>query len=166
MFIWKEPSPSMFTTFAFGFAIFAPIAAGRPKPIVPAPSELMNWRGLENMKFWGVHIWCCPTPVVTRTPPPEILYSSAIASWEVIFLRSRFANGYGWSFFSSTMRAIHLEKSGFFASLLAADINFDRVFPASAQTLKSALTFLLCSEGSMSRCMIFRVGARTSTPPP
>ena len=63
------------------------------------------------------------------------------------------------------MRAIHLEKSGFFASLLAAASSFESAPPASAHTLKSTLTFLLCSERSMSRCMIFASGANFDTAP-
>ena len=32
-----------------GHGDLAPMAAGRPKPIVPSPPELMNCRGLRNL---------------------------------------------------------------------------------------------------------------------
>ena len=43
--IWKPPSPTIAHTSASGRAILAPIAAGRPKPIVPRPPEVMSVRG-------------------------------------------------------------------------------------------------------------------------
>ena len=45
VFIWTEPSPAMQTTVSSGQPTFAPIAAGRPKPIVPRPPELIQRRG-------------------------------------------------------------------------------------------------------------------------
>ena len=45
--IWKQPSPSMHQTTASGTAIFAPIAAGTAKPIVPSPPELSHVRGFS-----------------------------------------------------------------------------------------------------------------------
>ena len=48
MFIWKLPSPSMSTKGLSGLAYQAPIAAGRPKPMVPSPPELIHWRGREK----------------------------------------------------------------------------------------------------------------------
>ena len=45
MFICTEPSPAMQTTVSSGHPTFAPIAAGRPKPIVPRPPELIHRRG-------------------------------------------------------------------------------------------------------------------------
>ena len=38
------PSPVNKTTFLSGFASLAPIAAGRPNPIVPSPPEVINLR--------------------------------------------------------------------------------------------------------------------------
>jgi len=38
--IWKQPSPSMSHTGRSGQASLAPIAAGRPYPMVPAPAEV------------------------------------------------------------------------------------------------------------------------------
>jgi hypothetical protein len=40
--IWIEDSPVTQATVAPGFAICAPIAAGRPKPMVPRPPELIQ----------------------------------------------------------------------------------------------------------------------------
>src|SRR3954466_9986109 len=45
MFIWNEPSPVSSTEGISGTAIAAPIAAGRPKPIVPSPPLLIQRRG-------------------------------------------------------------------------------------------------------------------------
>ena len=50
MFIWIEPSPAMQTTTWSGQPTFAPIAAGRPKPIVPRPPELIQRRGLVEVE--------------------------------------------------------------------------------------------------------------------
>ena len=46
--IWKQPSPSMATTSSPGRPTWAPMAAGTAKPIVPAPPELIQLRGLVN----------------------------------------------------------------------------------------------------------------------
>ena len=53
-----------------GSATFAPIAAGRPKPIVPRPPELIHLRGPSKWKYCAVHIWCWPTSEVTIASPP------------------------------------------------------------------------------------------------
>ena len=45
MFMISEPSPARQTTSSSGQATLAPIADGRPKPIVPSPPELIHWRG-------------------------------------------------------------------------------------------------------------------------
>ena len=65
MFIRKLPSPSMSMTSLSGCATFAPIAAGRPKPIVPRPPLVTQCRGRLKRKYCAAHIWCWPTPVVT-----------------------------------------------------------------------------------------------------
>ena len=49
MFIRKLPSPSMSTTRASGWAALAPMAAGRPKPIVPSPELESQVRGRRNL---------------------------------------------------------------------------------------------------------------------
>ena len=59
--IWKEPSPSISHT---GFLSSnsradptrAPMAAGRPKPIVPRPPEDSQEWGLLNSMIWVAHI--------------------------------------------------------------------------------------------------------------
>jgi len=70
MFIWSEPSPAMPMTVFFGKAICAPMAAGKPKPIVPSPPEVRKVRGLSYLKNCAAHIWFCPTSVVTMASPP------------------------------------------------------------------------------------------------
>jgi hypothetical protein len=45
MFIWKLPSPSISSTGRSGRANQAPIAAGKPNPMVPSPPELTHCRG-------------------------------------------------------------------------------------------------------------------------
>ncbi len=47
-FMISEPSPARQTTVSSGQATLAPIAAGRPKPIVPRPPELIHRRGLAK----------------------------------------------------------------------------------------------------------------------
>ena len=54
----RLPSPATHTTSSSGFATLAPIADGRPKPIVPRPPELIHLRGLSKWKCCAVHIWC------------------------------------------------------------------------------------------------------------
>jgi hypothetical protein len=39
------PSPAMSTTTLSGQAIWAPMAAGSPKPMQPSPPEVMKWLG-------------------------------------------------------------------------------------------------------------------------
>ena len=51
-----------------GCAIFAPMAAGYPKPIAPSPADVMKVRG-ERKLYWPAHIWCWPTPVVMIASP-------------------------------------------------------------------------------------------------
>src|SRR5215203_3093426 len=46
MVIWKPPSPATTHTSASGRATLAPIAAGRAKPMVPRPPDVMSERGL------------------------------------------------------------------------------------------------------------------------
>src|SRR5919106_1253773 len=68
----------MQTTVSSGQPTFAPIAAGRPKPIVPRPPELIQRRGLAKWKYWAVHIWCWPTSEVTIASPPVASYIASI----------------------------------------------------------------------------------------
>ena len=43
----------------------APMAAGKPKPIVPRPPDDRKLRGASRSTLWAAHIWCCPTSVTT-----------------------------------------------------------------------------------------------------
>ena len=71
MFIWIEPSPAMQRRSARRAApTAAPIAAGRPKPIVPRPPELIQRRGLAKWKYCAAHIWCWPTSEDRMQSPP------------------------------------------------------------------------------------------------
>ena len=48
MHIWMEPSPVMQATGTSGLASTAPMANGKPTPIVPRPPELTQRRGLSK----------------------------------------------------------------------------------------------------------------------
>ncbi len=52
----KLPSPAISTTGTSGFAVFAPIAAGNPQPIVPSPVELKKVPGCITLKNNDAHI--------------------------------------------------------------------------------------------------------------
>ena len=67
----SEPSPVTHTTAASGHATCAPSAAGRPKPIVPRPPEVIQRRGRSKRSRLAAHIWCWPTSVVTIASPPS-----------------------------------------------------------------------------------------------
>jgi len=69
MFIWIDPSPAMSKTRLSGLAICAPMAAGKPKPMVPSPPEEMKVRGSVYSKNWAAHIWFCPTSVQMTASP-------------------------------------------------------------------------------------------------
>ena len=45
LFIWNDPSPAMHTTWASGRPMAAPMAAGKPKPMVPRPPLERKVRG-------------------------------------------------------------------------------------------------------------------------
>ncbi len=70
--IWKQPSPSMHHTTVSGRPIFAPIAAGTAKPIVPSPPELSHERGFSYLMNCAAHIWCWPTPAAYTASGPAI----------------------------------------------------------------------------------------------
>ncbi len=63
---------------AAGSAAWAPIAAGRPKPIeAEAAAEVSQVRGWVNRVHWAAHIWCWPTPtahdgVALRRQVPQL----------------------------------------------------------------------------------------------
>ena len=64
-----EPSPLTEITGVVAIRILqrelAPIAAGRPKPIVPSPPLVRCWRGRLKRQCCATHIWCWPTSQVT-----------------------------------------------------------------------------------------------------
>ena len=64
-FIWNPPSPETLTTGISGRPSAAPMAAGRPYPIVPRPPEVSSLLLPRSCKNCVVHIWFCPTSVVT-----------------------------------------------------------------------------------------------------
>ena len=76
----SEPSPVTHTTVASGRATWAPIAAGRPKPIVPSPPEVIQRRGRSKRRRLAAHIWCWPTSVVTIASPLTASSASSAAS--------------------------------------------------------------------------------------
>src|SRR4051794_41584521 len=69
-FIWIDPSPVIRQVGTSGTATAAPIAAGRPKPIVPRPPELIQRRGLAEWKYCALHIWGWPTSEARMDSPP------------------------------------------------------------------------------------------------
>ena len=62
-------SPSMSITSLSRRANCAPIAAGRPKPIVPMLPDVSQSRGSRKSKYCAAHIWCWPTPVAIIASP-------------------------------------------------------------------------------------------------
>ena len=64
-FIWNPPSPEMLTTGISGTPSFAPSAEGSPYPIVPSPPDVSSLLLPRSCKNCVVHIWFCPTSVVT-----------------------------------------------------------------------------------------------------
>mmetsp|Transcript_43047 Transcript_43047/g.94275 ORF Transcript_43047/g.94275 Transcript_43047/m.94275 type:complete len:232 (+) Transcript_43047:877-1572(+) len=63
----KEESPSTSSTVFSGQATCAPMAAGRPKPMVPSEPEVMIERGVVQRRNWHDIIWWLPTPVETTS---------------------------------------------------------------------------------------------------
>ena len=67
MRILASPSTSM--TILSGRANCAPMAAGRPNPMVPMLPEVSQRRGSRKSEYCAAHIWCWPTPVVMIASP-------------------------------------------------------------------------------------------------
>ena len=96
-FIWNDPSPAMQTTVASGRATAAPMAAGKPKPMVPRPPEDRKVRGRSRCRNWWAHIWCWPTSVVTMEASGSSWRpSSAMTSSGTISSSSSFTAMLGW----------------------------------------------------------------------
>ena len=60
--------------------LIAPIAAGKPKPIVPSPPDVINCLFLFISKNCVVHIWCWPTSV-TNIPSVNTLFRFSNIDW-------------------------------------------------------------------------------------
>ena len=56
MVITNEPSPEITTTSSSGWASWAPSAAGRPKPIVPRPPQVIRAAAVEQVMLGGPHL--------------------------------------------------------------------------------------------------------------
>ena len=61
-FMPKLPSP-VISTVLQPEPTDAPMAAPKPKPIVPSPPLDTILRGARKSQYWAAHIWCCPTSV-------------------------------------------------------------------------------------------------------
>lgn len=81
MTIWNPPSPVTAMTFLSGRAAFAPMAAGRPYPMVPNVPEESSWRGRSMSRKCIAHIWFWPTSVVTMVSSSMTLLSSCMTAW-------------------------------------------------------------------------------------
>src|SRR5260370_41649609 len=55
IFIWMPPSPATTQTGVPGIPILTPIAAGRAKPMVPSPPEVIWLLGRGQGEWGGVH---------------------------------------------------------------------------------------------------------------
>ena len=171
--IWNEPSPSMSHT---GFLpskyccepISAPIAAGRPKPIVPRPPDEIHWCGWWNSMSCVAHIWCWPTPET------QIVFGSASAEScctthcgaSVPSVGSSYATGYCSTHLSSNFH--HVVRSGLPYSLCSCSIcgiNACSTVFTSPTIGTSATRFLPISAGSMSMWITRAPGAKASSLP-
>ena len=79
--IWKQPSPSMHHTVRSGRPTLAPMAAGTPNPMVPAPPELIQVPGSSNSQNCAAHIWCWPTPAATMVPGAAAPAMDSMTCW-------------------------------------------------------------------------------------
>ena len=129
--IWKPPSPTTATTRSSGFPSCAPIAAGNPYPMVPAPPLDSHWRSRVDLQNWAAHIWCWPTSVAIIALDPVKRSSSA----KTCCARKppRFGYFKGCFFFQFSIFFSHsLVSSGF-----TRGINSSRTKAASPFTLMS-----------------------------
>src|SRR5260370_41576411 len=69
IFIWIPPSPATTQTGVPGIPILTPIAAGRAKPMVPSPPEVIWLLGRGPGDGRDGHIWCCAPSVWLNAPP-------------------------------------------------------------------------------------------------
>src|SRR4051794_41773086 len=66
----RLPSPARHATSRSGTATLAPIAEGRPKPIVPRPPELIQRRGGVEWEYCGAPTRGWAAAGGTIAPPP------------------------------------------------------------------------------------------------
>mmetsp|Transcript_14509 Transcript_14509/g.31428 ORF Transcript_14509/g.31428 Transcript_14509/m.31428 type:complete len:232 (-) Transcript_14509:996-1691(-) len=106
----NDESPSMSSTVRSGQAICAPMAAGRPKPMVPSEPEETIDLGVVQRRNWQAIIWWLPTPVETQSlsrvswkPVLSASITDCVLSWP------SGAGVYekGKSFLSCVQRALH-----------------------------------------------------------
>src|SRR5512142_774174 len=127
MFIWMLPSPVTQATVAPGCASCTPIAAGRPKPIVPKPPELIQRRGLSNSLYDAPHICGWPTSDVMNASPlvslcsVSITYCGLMSSVEFLY-DSEFAPRHSSICFHQSLSAA---ASGFCLLLFSTDSRSD-----------------------------------------
>ncbi len=83
-------SPSTSITSLFGCANCAPMAAGRPKPIVPMLPDVSHWRGSRKSQYCAAHIWCWPTPLLMIASPcvMRFIVSMTYCGWINALARS------------------------------------------------------------------------------
>ncbi len=162
--IMKLPSPAMSTTWRLGQAVFAPMAAGNPNPIVPKPPLLMNVRGFSVLKYSALHIWFCPTSVVSM--------ASSGSS-----LRRIWSRGLGFNSVGSAVsgglscclvvltRWSHWFSVFFLACLIKRSYMAAKALLASATIGTSISMFLPISAASMSMWIIFASGQNVFSVP-
>ena len=148
-FIPKLPSPAILNTVLSGLATLTPIEAPKPNPIVPSPPDDIKVLGVLKLKYWAVHIWCCPTSVVIIKSPLSISLSFSNKNLGVNSSPSSLlffvtAN----SFNSSTV----FNHSLFFFSFNKG-ISFCNATFMSPIINESTFTFLFTSAGSTSICI-------------
>ena len=158
IFIWKPPSPVTQTTSLSRFPIFAPIAAGKPNPIVPSPPEVIIWRFSSMSKYCVAHIWFCPTSV-TKIASSNVLLMRSMIICGVMPRSLRISSGF--FSFHALIFSCHAVVS--FGS--AHSNNFSKASFASETIGTSTTTFLEIDAVSTSMCTIFALGANSFRSP-
>src|SRR5258707_12600719 len=69
IFIWIPPSPATTQTGVPGIPILTPIAAGRAKPMVPSPPEVIWLLGRGHGQWGGGPLSCGPPTWAMQAPP-------------------------------------------------------------------------------------------------
>ena len=152
--ICKPPSPQNTHTVRSGAPNVAPIAAGSPNPIVPMPPLVTTERGFEYLKYLQANIWFCPTSV---TKMASLFVASEIFCTTSPIRRGPFSGCVALSMtllysFSAYGLNPAIQLSCFVASTSSVTAGIDSL--QSPKMATSILTFLLNSEGSISKWMI------------